>query len=255
MKAPEYVQGTPNWIDLATPDPDGAKAFYTKLFGWTYDDVPTDQGAPYIMIHKDGEVVAGLSKGPDDFPTVWSTYIAVDDVEASTEKAVAAGGSVMMPVMDAMGTGLMSFVTDPGGAFVGFWQAKTHKGASVVNEPNYWTWSELMTTDIEGSKAFYQAVLGIEGHTQDMGGMEYTTWIAGGRAVGGMMKTPMEGIPNHWHTYFATDDVDGTCELITANGGAIHAGPMDISIGRMATVADPWGAAFSVISMPEWPTA
>jgi len=111
-----------------------------------------------------------------------------------------------------------------------------------------------MTTDIEGSKEFYEAVVGLEGHTADVGGMDYTTWIAGGRPVGGMMVTPMEGIPNHWHTYFGTDDVDAICEKITANGGAIHAGPMDFSLGRMATAADPYGASFSVMQLREWPT-
>jgi hypothetical protein len=35
-----YTQGTPNWVDLQTPDRAAAKAFYAGLFGWTYDDQP-----------------------------------------------------------------------------------------------------------------------------------------------------------------------------------------------------------------------
>ena len=30
-----YVNGVPSWIDLATPDPEAAQAFYAELFGWT----------------------------------------------------------------------------------------------------------------------------------------------------------------------------------------------------------------------------
>ena len=37
-----YAHGVPSWIDLATPDPTGAKAFYGALFGWHFDDQPTD---------------------------------------------------------------------------------------------------------------------------------------------------------------------------------------------------------------------
>ena len=36
-----YAHGVPSWIDLATPDPTGAKAFYGALFGWHFDDQPT----------------------------------------------------------------------------------------------------------------------------------------------------------------------------------------------------------------------
>ena len=124
MQGPDrYPEGTPSWVDLATPDPEGAKIFYRNVFGWEYQDLPTGQG-DYTMVMKDGKAVAGLSAGPDDFPTVWSTYIAVDDCADCTERAVAAGASIMMPVMDVMDSGRMSFVVDPTGAAVGFWQAK-----------------------------------------------------------------------------------------------------------------------------------
>lgn len=31
-----YVHGAPNWLDLGTPDLDGALGFYGALFGWTF---------------------------------------------------------------------------------------------------------------------------------------------------------------------------------------------------------------------------
>lgn len=254
MQVTEFVEGTPNWVDLATPDPAGAKDFYTKIFGWSYEDLPTDQGAPYTMVYKDGKRVAGLSINPDGFPSVWAQYIAVDDCDASTAKAVSAGGTVMMPPMDAMGSGRFSFVTDPSGAYVGLWQAVTHKGADIINEPGAWGWSELMTDDVEGAKAFYKAALGLEGDTQDMGGTDYTMLKTGDRSVAGLMAKPMPEIPSHWHVYFATNNVDTTCETIKAHGGSVIVEPMEIPVGRMATAMDPFGATFSVFSMPEWPT-
>ena len=39
-----YNQGTPNWVDLQASDQDAAKAFYSGLFGWTYDDQPMRRG-------------------------------------------------------------------------------------------------------------------------------------------------------------------------------------------------------------------
>jgi predicted enzyme related to lactoylglutathione lyase len=52
-----------------------------------------------------------------------------------------------------------------------------------------------------------------------------------------------------WGIYFATDDTDKTAELASANGGTVFQGPMDIEPGRMAVLADPTGAMFSVIKM------
>ena len=38
-----YEHGVPNWVDLATTDVDAARAFYAGLFGWEFEERPTDQ--------------------------------------------------------------------------------------------------------------------------------------------------------------------------------------------------------------------
>ncbi len=42
MISPIFLDGAPNWVDLGTPDLDGATAFYRGLFGW--DLVPGGPG-------------------------------------------------------------------------------------------------------------------------------------------------------------------------------------------------------------------
>ena len=51
MPAPRMpqLQGNPIWFDLVTPDPQGAKSFYTGLFGWEWADVPMSGGSTYHM--------------------------------------------------------------------------------------------------------------------------------------------------------------------------------------------------------------
>jgi predicted enzyme related to lactoylglutathione lyase len=53
-----YRQGTPNWVDLRTPEPEAAKSFYGRLFGWTFDDRTTPRGA--WAVKNDG-LVAGFT--------------------------------------------------------------------------------------------------------------------------------------------------------------------------------------------------
>ena len=76
-----YAQGTPNWVDLQTSDQDAAKAFYSGLFGWTYDDQPMPQGPVYSMaMLRDNPVAAIAPQSPElaaaGAPPMWNTYLA-----------------------------------------------------------------------------------------------------------------------------------------------------------------------------------
>jgi uncharacterized protein len=145
----------------------------------------------------------------------------------------------------------MSVIADPTGALICMWQAKNHIGASLVNEHGTLSWEELMTPDVPAATAFYSKVFGWEAAPAEMPGVEYTELKLNGRAIGGAMKPPMEGMPAVWGIYFAVDDTDKTAELAAANGGTVMQPPMDIPVGRMAVLVDPAGAVFNVIKMTE----
>ena len=160
-----YTQGTPNWVDLQTSNQDAAKAFYSGLFGWTYDDQPMPDGPVYSMAMLGGHTVAAIAPQPPEMiaagaPPMWNTYLAVDSVDDAVAKAEAAGGKVAMAPFDIMDAGRMAFVMDPSGAPVALWQANQHIGATLVNEPGTVQWNELITTDPD-APAFYQSVAGL----------------------------------------------------------------------------------------------
>ena len=55
--------------------------------------------------------------------------------------------------------------------------------------------------------------------------------------------------PPNWLQYIAVDSADRAAERVTANGGTIMNGPMDVPGGdRIAQCMDPQGAAFAVHS-------
>jgi len=62
----EYPNGVFSWVDLSTTDSEGAKAFYGGLFGWEFDDQPTDMGTVYTMCKIDGHSVAGMGPQPPE---------------------------------------------------------------------------------------------------------------------------------------------------------------------------------------------
>lgn len=111
-------------VELATTDPERAKAFYSKLFSWKMEDMPMP-GMTYTMIQPGEGTGGGLMKQMmPGAPSAWLAYVIVDDVKASTEKAKSLGAQVMRDVTEIPGMGSFSIITDPTGAALGLWEQK-----------------------------------------------------------------------------------------------------------------------------------
>jgi predicted enzyme related to lactoylglutathione lyase len=118
-------------------------------------------------------------------------------------------------------------------------------------DPGTPCWVDLMSPDVDASKAFYTAVFGWETDDQfdDNGNLIYTNLQLGGKNVAGLggQMGETEGMPPVWNTYIAVDDCDEAAAKVTAAGGTVMMPPMEVmTAGAMAVFADPTGAVFSV---------
>ncbi len=110
------------------------------------------------------------------------------------------------------------------------------------------SWIDLGTSDVAAAKAFYSSVFGWKADDQPSPqGPPYTMFTKNGKNVAGAMAlTPQEtgmGVPPHWNTYIAVDDVEDTVARVAGAGGTVIVGAMDIpDAGRMAWIADSTGA-------------
>jgi len=257
QEKPEYKPGTFCWVELATSDPNAAKTFYTQLFGWTYDDLPIGPDMLYTILKLDGKDVGALYQLMTDqvaqgVPPNWLSYISVTNADEATEKAKAAGATILKEPFDVMTVGRMSVVQDPTGAVFATWQAGDSPGAGIYNVPSSFCWNELMTTDTAKDKEFYTSVFGWGADTQNFGDLEYTMFSNGDRAAGGMLAiTPEMGpIPPNWLVYFAVDDCDAKVQKATELGATVMKPADDIpGIGRFAILIDPQGAGFAIIKL------
>jgi predicted enzyme related to lactoylglutathione lyase len=249
MERESYAPGTPSWVDLGSPDMDGSVAFYGGLFGWTATEPgPVEETGGYRMFEYKGRMVAGLGPQQAPGPPYWTTYVSVASADETTAKATAAGGMVFVEPMDVLDVGRMAIFADPTGAVVAVWEPRAHPGAGLVNEPNTLCWNELSTRDVPAAKAFYTEVFGW-GVKEAEG---YDEWLVDGASVGGMMETPSmvpAEVPAHWLVYFAVDDTDAAVATAQELGATLVFGPVDVEPGRIATVLDPQGATFAVITM------
>jgi hypothetical protein len=114
------------------------------------------------------------------------------------------------------------------------------------------SWTELLTRDVEGSKKFYKELLGWEMDEMPMTEGAYTVLKAGGQGVGGIMAMPPQipsQVPPHWAPYVTVNDVDAVAKKAQKLGAEALVPPTDIpSVGRFYTFRDPQGAILSVIS-------
>jgi predicted enzyme related to lactoylglutathione lyase len=132
--------GSLNFNNLNTRDVEGAKSFYGSVFGW--GTLGMDGGfmawtlpgyGDHLELSNPGlregmaemgapagfeDVVASLNPIPDDQPDVpphWGVTFAVDDADATAERAAELGGQVVVAPFDAPWV-RMTVITDPQGA-------------------------------------------------------------------------------------------------------------------------------------------
>ncbi|MFG2136408.1 VOC family protein [Streptomyces sp. NPDC048650] len=259
MLTTPFVPGTPNWIDLGTPDVEAAADFYAAVLGWTFRSAGPEAGG-YGFFQIDGRTVAAA--GPlseEGARSAWTVYFQVPDADAAAEAVQQAGGSVRFPAMDVFTAGRLAAFTDPTGADFAVWQPGDTKGLDAVMEPNTLCWTELYTTDAAAAKDFYRSVFSWEYQDMPMGGdMVYSVISSpgggkeGDTGQGGLMQLPKEnlqaGSTPEWHPYFGVTDCDATFAAATARGATVLIPPSDApGVGRLAMLKDPAGAAFALI--------
>ncbi|HET6856776.1 MAG TPA: VOC family protein [Streptomyces sp.] len=104
--------------DLATPDPEPARAFYAEVFDFTLDGNEDLPGFDFTFLRRpDGHEVGGIFGDPAAASTGWQTTFEVADADASVAGALAAGGTAG-PVSDTP-YGRMAEITDPLGNVFG----------------------------------------------------------------------------------------------------------------------------------------
>ena len=115
------VAGALTWLELATRDVEGSKAFYGSVFGWTARESPM-MGPPYQVWELNGQTVAGMlpMEGPgwpDDLSPHWMIYFAVDDCDDTAALARDLGGRVV-GTPESLAMGRYAVLQDPqGGTF------------------------------------------------------------------------------------------------------------------------------------------
>lgn len=245
-----------------TPDPSGAKRFYTALFNWKVEAFPqAGPDQPYDMWSNAGSTLGGVSKLTEQqrgmgVPPNWLPAVHVNNLDETASKATSLGGRVIVAPMEIPDTGRYAVINDPQGATIALFEANGpfagFDGTAELGRPS---WHELMTTDYKRAFEFYSALFGWEKIEEvDMGplGM-YFEYGMKGKMFGGMYNRPPEmgGMHPFWLPYFHVKDVETSTAAAKKAGATVQNGPMEVPGGSWIVVmGDPQGAAFAMHSIP-----
>jgi predicted enzyme related to lactoylglutathione lyase len=246
-----YAPGSFCWVGLATSDPAGATAFYTRLFGWHAEDLSAGQAGRFTMLRHSGQDVAMLYRQTPEAraagaPPHWTAYISVADADATAAQANELGGAaVFREPFDVVDAGRVAAIRDPTGAVVSLWQPGTRIGAALVNDVGAWCWNELASTNVEQTKRFFAALLGWDYETDDSG---HTMIINAGRINGTIREQSQHerGVEPNWLPYFTVENAERATQEAERAYGRRLTPPIERKSGRVTVIADPQGAAFGV---------
>ena len=245
------------WYELMTSDTAAALSFYRSVVGWEARDSGMP-GTAYTILSAGPTMVGGLMALPGEaramgIPPCWTGYIGVADVDAYCARVTAVGGKIYRPAEDIPGVGRFAVAADPQGAPFILFKGNSAEAPvrAAPGTPGTIGWHELHADDGPRAFAFYAGLFGwTKRDTIDMGPMGvYQTFAAGAEPIGGMMtrmpQTPMA----FWLYYFNVDAIDAAQARVTAGGGQILNGPMEVPMGRwILQCLDPQGAPFALLA-------
>jgi uncharacterized protein len=247
--------GSPCWADLWTSDVEGSRKFYTALFGWEAQE-PSPEFGGYFMFTRSGVPVAGAmgDMGDTRADNTWKIYLDTDDIAKTVLAAEAEGAQVIVPAMPVADLGIQAVFVDTTGATVGAWQPGTFSGFTVLGEHGAPSWFELDTRGHATAVAFYQSVFRWDTNAVgDSDQFRYTTMRDPGSdgELAGIMDAKAfipYGVRAHWSIYWGVDDADASVASVKALGGSVVMDAVDTHYGRTATVRDPAGAQFKLLT-------
>ena len=259
-----YPEGVTCWIDVGAPDVAAAQEFYGGLLGWDFTvATPPDAPARYVIASVGGQDVAALAEVAEG-PGRWSTYVAVDDADASADRAVALGAALVSGPKDAGPAGREAILRDPEGNDIRLWQARRRLGAQLTNAPGTWNFSNLHTADLAAAQRFYGelfpwrfvdqgwataiCVPGYGDHLEATVDPDIRTRQAdapeGFEDTIGAIVAVGDDLPG-WSVVISVADRDATATRVAELGGTVLRSS-DTDWTAEAVVRDPQGAVFTV---------
>ncbi|TMU51002.1 VOC family protein [Flagellimonas algicola] len=207
------------FADLSTYTPKETMAFYESVFGWTYYEADG-----YYSAYKDEQEICGLYETPEKFkqmrmPHFWMSYIQVNNVTQTVEKARELGG--IIEVVDKSTLGKVALIRDPQGSGFTVYEGDQLTHTRTLNEPGTLIWNELHVSNAAKVIPFYEGIFNWTFNDQGYG--TYNIQNHQGEQVADLMEIPnnFKGKYEYWVCSFGVENLAKTQDKILNLGGSV----------------------------------
>ncbi len=249
------VPGAPCWVSLMARGLEAAQDFYGAVLGWTFR--PTRLGEEFTVALSGGAPVAGIGALASSLQTAvaWTPYFAVADADLTAARIRERGATVAVGPL-AMPPGRATLAADPDGAVFGLWEGPTARDWSVGRESGP-AWLELRTRDAFAAAIFYGQVLLWGAEDRESCEVHYENEEVlvrdGAHTVAALRGGAIESAPDprirpRWRVFFRVPDVSAAADAATAAGGRVVDPPAASRFPEEATLRDPDGGLFTVVT-------
>ena len=248
------------WYELITPDPEGAKAFYDSVVGWSIGGRAPVEHDYRMIVRSDGGHAGGVLQLTDEMrqngmKPAWLGYVGVDDVDATVARIKGRGGKVLVPPFD-IAVGRIAMAADPQGnpfyVMKPVPPADDPNAVSDVFSPDALqrvSWNELSTADPVAARQFYGELFGWgSDQFMDMGEFGEYRFIDHGATRIGAVCAVMPGGSGGWRYYVLVPSIGQAIDAVKAGEGQVSVGPHEVPGGDQIIIGnDPQGAEFALV--------
>jgi predicted enzyme related to lactoylglutathione lyase len=242
------------WADLVTDDVAAARAFYGRLFGWTFRELGN-----YTVAQNDERPLAGMIQQarPKDRPAKprWFAYLSVPNVGKAERAVTKAGGKVLAPLQNLPLRGEQMLFSDPEGAIFGVIKSSSGDPQDFRADPGDWIWIQLLSRDAKKASEFYRAVgkYDVEQNTGTNRLSDYVLTSEGfARATVRTIPSANTRVQPAWLPFVRVKNVGDTVAQAKQLGGKVLIEPKpELLNGKVAVIADPTGASIGIMEWPE----
>ena len=111
-------------LEIPADDPDRARDFYQRLFGWSFQQMPGYEGYHLFTTPVGEEGMGGaIGKRGESAPEKLRPYVWVDSIDATLPLVEEAGGTVVEAKAEVPGQGWYAVLADTEGNEIALWES------------------------------------------------------------------------------------------------------------------------------------
>lgn len=245
------------WHDLVTGNVAKSRAFYSQLFGWTFE--PGEGIDPgYLIIKQGGQQIGGVvPRDGNDVVAQWLSYVVVGDVDRTAKGFESKGGRVFRGPLNARKDLRVAVVADAQGAALGL----ASRGPNVPDDGTVpaihrWLWMDYVARDPDAALTFLSEAVGFTHEVGETRNAFTYHLLKTDRPRAGLFRTLWPRETSAWLPYVRVADPAAMAARAVQLGGTVVLAPGPrVRNGSLAIVLDPEGAPIALQKYPFDPGA